>query len=444
MNKDDNFFYKLKIQIKFKKKNDNMTKMVWEQILDISPFSLKDFNIIDFSLLETNDHINLYHEEKKYNDNKNNYAKEFISENKQSFDDDYLCNRKIKEENKNEIILDYKSITKMDIMNSKYKKYYQELPKFTKNLENINEQDYPYISQDHLNKIWSRFHFRIMTASKIGKAIGFFDSEIVEILGTDIASHEENAFQNVWKELFKPKNSFVSNITYIINKQQYPTNYLELCAEWGKKHELNAIVSIIQYALKINNDLNVKYFETGLHILKKQNINYINTLFKENDIKYDLLPLLGTIPDGFLMWKEQKVLLEIKCPCPFVYPNKKGIVEYREDFYPQTKIKSYHYVQIMLQMLIIGIYKTIFVLWVPSKKIFVAEIDFNKNYTMEILFFLQIIYQWFKKNSMIHFISLKNFLLHHEETYIQHRFQNFLHQTKYLLSQIVFHEENIN
>lgn len=246
-----------------------------------------------------------------------------------------------------------------------------------------------------------------ITASNMAKFLDLSGKETIKLMGFGFV--DETSFSKTWKQFFE--------ITHVTRKEQKTIlhddkkefsedrveNYSELCMKWGKHHELNAIVTLIQALLEQYGNGNntkkrdsIQYYETGFYTLQKKHIN--TSIMKEKGIDFHLLPSMGASPDGIIIVGDIQYLLEVKCPCPFQKPDKDNIVVYNAEKKPDLFPWPNYILQMMLQMLVTDIHQTYFVSWTPENGIAYSIIDFDEAFCADMLWLIQNLYQYFLMN----------------------------------------------
>lgn len=124
-------------------------------------------------------------------------------------------------------------------------------------------------------------------------------------------------------------------------------------------------------------------------------------------IDFKELPVLGASPDAIITKKDSyfdedpdSLLLELKCPTPFIQNfKKKGQMNSSKYKYfkrkPHKKIPVYYIPQIQAQMMITQTKKLLFGSWTTTNGMNIFEVDYDEKYCAMMVKFIRDFYQEF-------------------------------------------------
>ena len=249
-------------------------------------------------------------------------------------------------------------------------------------VKKIVPEDYPKISQK--DPRWLQLRKGWISASNAATWMGFFEMELLKHLDLPVSWHDPQKKIDLILEIFEKNIQEKEHLNDHVNGDDITTIFgkKRICMEWGRIHEKNAIKVIL--------DLypHLKIYETGFYPLSE---NILNQLLLENSIfgkeEKNNFPKIGASPDGIIEDSITgiRMVLECKCPCPFIWNEEKKIYQYMENKIPYQTIPIYYIPQVILQMLCTGLDICLFVCWTPEKGCSLFRVHFDKILCIQIL-----------------------------------------------------------
>ncbi|KAL0490602.1 hypothetical protein AKO1_003402 [Acrasis kona] len=244
---------------------------------------------------------------------------------------------------------------------------------------------------------WFELRKNRITGSQFANALGFFDKSSIKRLKLKptktyhhpervcIAYNEVLHYIPVESQIIQPEDQSVQQVFM----------------NWGTNHETNALLTylkefkdhtVCETSFKIIDDIKL-YIE--------KNCNIEDFQFVKN---FDVLRI-GASPDGIILENGvERSVLEAKCPTPFVPDGKnEGMFRYLKRK-PQDHVPVYYIPQIMAEMMVTGLPMCTYCSWTATCGMSVFEIDFNKEYVNEMLYwcyrYIEHIGEYLKEHSL--------------------------------------------
>ncbi|KAL9642134.1 hypothetical protein ABK040_007139 [Willaertia magna] len=349
----------------------------------------------------------------------------------------------------------WKSIT-LEELQLMFPKHY--FPLNSTLIENINDEEelneeYSQLVPQRTN-LWNKLREKRITASKFSTVLGFFDTLVVKYLGlskTFIKKNKNNILNNdnisissiEYENLFTvpelldlfnldDESILLQYLSFVKNDNIDTT--ARVFMDFGSNHEANGIATILSdfdFCNEYNNN-NYTIHETGFYCITK---NRFEKVFNKDDLKeftFEELPLLGASPDGLIKNDKDEIVacIEMKCPTCFVPKYKKKEEEQlnngdnkTEWMYmkrkPHENVPVYYLPQMIGQMIATNTTECYYCSWTCTLGCNVFKVSFNKEYAIEMLYWLTKGYQHVRNGNRI----IENYFILNEES---DRYKKFL------------------
>jgi hypothetical protein len=138
---------------------------------------------------------------------------------------------------------------------------------------------------------------------------------------------------------------------------------------WGRVHEVNALATILQHPDAVARCLGqATPLPPSELTMQEAGLSFVGEATRAELVVPEALQgvLLCASPDALLAVRGSKLLLEAKCPCPFV--QRADHLEWEHVSYPVIGLQPRVYAQCQFQMMVTGVHDCLVIWWLDGDR----------------------------------------------------------------------------